>query len=147
MTEEIYCNGRTHAEHCTWLDGLTGDEALIVYTPRGYRSRLVVISLIKRILVTQAMTAAQRLEFLEGLDELIDDKLSAQAVAAVHPACETATKMLDEMQGLESNEKFSILESFAIFEHFVRLNPSLLAAMHLLGLTHQAVRCEPERGA
>jgi hypothetical protein len=29
----IYANGRTHAEHCAWLDSLVGDEWRIVYMP------------------------------------------------------------------------------------------------------------------
>jgi hypothetical protein len=34
----IYANGRTHAEHCAWLDSLQpdSDEYRIVYMPRGH---------------------------------------------------------------------------------------------------------------
>jgi hypothetical protein len=56
---EIYHKGKTHAEHCAWLDSLKGDEQRIVYMPSGHLFNFAEISVLKRSLLTTKMTAGR----------------------------------------------------------------------------------------
>src|SRR6266480_1807044 len=103
MIRENYCDGRTHEEHCAWLDGLSDDESTIVHASIGIRYTFVMIAKTKALLLDD-MPVGYRLRFLEWLNGCVDDRLTAAALAAVDPACPTALKMIDEMEPLGSNK-------------------------------------------
>ncbi len=122
-----YASGRTHAEHSAWLDGLSDEDWMIVHAAAGVLADLAVISQIKRVL-RYKMTVGDRMRLLEGMNKFAGNPLTAAAVAAVEPACDTANKMIHEALTLPVNE-WRVLGRFAVFSALVKLNPSLLVAL------------------
>ena len=132
----------TSDEHSAWLDSLSDDDRMIVFMPEGYLSELIIISQLKRALATEGATVAERMEFLEGLSGLAREPLTAEAVAAVAPACDAAIKMIHEAMTLNTNDMWRLIGRFDVFSEFARLNPSLLAAVKLCD-----VNCPPPKRA
>ena len=113
------------------LDNLSDDEWMIVHASVGQRCDLVVISQIKSALATTGMTVAERMFFLEALNTMAThEHLSAEVVARVEPACNTALRMLHEAMAL-GKERHHLIGGFEMFCVFLKLNPSLLAALKL----------------
>jgi hypothetical protein len=127
----IYANGRTYAEHCAWLDSLTGDEYRIVYMPRGYLFNLAVISSLKYALLNVKMTAHLRLQTLDTIAGCVFGPVTEEAVVAIEPACETGGKMLREIHSLPVEKQTSAFDKGNVFRLLAKLNPSLLRALEL----------------
>ena len=121
----------TTEEHCAWLDSLSDDGWTIVHVPPGYLCNLIIISQLKCALATNGATVGERMELLEGLNTFTDKFLTAEAVAAVEPACNTALKMVHEAMALNTNEMWRLMGRFDVFSEFAKLNPSLLTAIRL----------------
>ncbi|MEH2485419.1 hypothetical protein [Bradyrhizobium sp. AZCC 2230] len=102
---EIYHKGRTHAEHCAWLEALTGDEYRIVHMPIGHQFSIALVSVFKHALLTLEMTAGQRMKFLDGIASVIDGSVTAEAVAAIAPADPVGLKMMQEITRLPVERK------------------------------------------
>ncbi|MCJ9701729.1 hypothetical protein [Bradyrhizobium sp. SHOUNA76] len=126
---EIYYNGRTHAEHCAWLDGLTGDEYRIVHMPVGHLFSLAVVSVIKQRLLTVEMTAGHRMKLLDGIATVIDGPVTAEAVAAIEAADPVGLKMMHEIMRLPIERQIHAFRDADVFRLMAQLNPSLLAAL------------------
>ena len=103
----------------------------------GYRCNLVIISYLKRAVAMPGATVAETMELLEALNGFVDTILTAEAVAAVQPACNTAVAMIHESMKLPTKE-WGVLGRADLFSEFVRLNPSLRTAIEL---------CDPTRSA
>jgi hypothetical protein len=117
-------------ERHAWLDSLNNDESAIVHTPVGHRYTLVIISELKRILL-QPLAAEHRLRFLEFLDSQTDHFLTAEAIAAVKPMCDEAYEMVKEARKLGAAKSLDVFARWEVFNAFVALNPSILAAIKM----------------
>jgi hypothetical protein len=124
----IYANGRTHAEHCAWLDSLQGDEKQIVHCATGHKYTLVVFSIVKRYLAEE-MSSEYRLRFLGYLDKLADAWLTAEAVAMIEPMCDDGYEIVTEARKLGWQKAFDTFAKYEVFSAFVALNPSLMKAI------------------
>lgn len=128
---EIYHNGRTHAEHSAWLDSLTGDDYRMVYMPAGHLFNLAEVSYWKRTLIKTEMDAGLRLKILQHFGEYVFGPVTAEAVAAIEPCCDTGAAMLQEIQSLDVNRQTSAFMKGDVFRLLAKLNPSLLVALRL----------------
>lgn len=125
----IYHNGRTYAEHCSWLDSLNADEKLIVQTPAGHRYFLIVISNLKRMLASEIPTQ-YRLRFLEFLDNHSND-WPPEIIASIAPMCDAGAEIVGEAQKLGAKQALDAFAKFDIFSAFCALNPSLVEALRM----------------
>jgi hypothetical protein len=128
---EIYANGRTHAEHCAWLDSLTGDDYCTVYLPVGHLFNLAEASYLKRALLKTEMSADLRLKILQSIGECVFGPVTAEAVAAIEPCCNTGAAMLHEIHSLDVAKQTSAFQDGDVFRLLAQLNPSLLVALRL----------------
>jgi hypothetical protein len=126
---EIYCNGKTFAEHCAWIDSLSPDETLILHTPAGHRYTLVVIADIKRVLQAE-FPAEYRLQFLEFLDRQ-SAGWGAETIASITPMCDAGAEIEREARKLGSKQALDAFAKFDVFSAFCALNPSLLEALRM----------------
>jgi len=92
--------------------------------PIGHMYTLVLISLTKRIL-KEEMPASYRLQFLEHLEKLRDNWLTADTVAAVEPVCDKGYEIIREVQKLGASKALDVYAKH--FKTFAGLNPSLIA--------------------
>jgi len=122
---ENYCNGRTYAEHCAWIDSLNEDQTIILHTPIGHRYSLVMIAVTKRFLTTKLPTET-RLKLLEFLER---EEASGFAVAMVQPICDDGYAIYREAQKLGAHKALDVYASWDVFNALVALNPSLLDAI------------------
>jgi hypothetical protein len=130
----IYHNGRTHAEHCAWLDSLTGNDWRIVHIPIGHLQSLVEIAYFKYALLNLQMTAAERMKFLDGIGSCIYGCITAEAVEVIEPACDIAVQMMHELQKVDRRERTQAFSKGDMFRLLAQLNPSLLRALELCQL-------------
>jgi hypothetical protein len=130
----IYHSGRTYAEHCAWLDSLTGNDWRIVQMPIGHLQSLAVISYFKHVLLNLPMTAAERMKFLDGIGSCIYGCITAEAVEVIEPACDTAVQMMHELQKVDRRERTQAFSRGGMFRLLAQLNPSLLRALELCDL-------------
>jgi hypothetical protein len=117
-------------ERSAWLASLNEDESAIVHTPDGHKYTLVFVSLVKRLLVDE-MEPAYRLRFLEWLDKCADTWLRPDMVAVIEPMCADGYEMVREAQKLGAGKMFDVFARWEVFNAFVALNPSILAAIKL----------------
>jgi hypothetical protein len=126
----IYHNGRTHAEHCAWLDSLTGDEYRIVHMPIGHLFDLASVAYWKRALTVE-MPASPRLTFLDAISESAYGPVTPEAVAAIEPMCGKGEAIISEIFSLPIEKQSQAFQKGDVFRLLARLNPSLLAALRL----------------
>jgi hypothetical protein len=132
VTTDEQIDRTTDAERCAWIDALGADETLILYTPRGYKHALVLVSYFKRALARESMTVGERLEILEGISAMVDGYFTAAALALIAPAGDTDAQMIEAALSLdhENDERsFSVLTGWEVFGNLVRLNPTIMAAI------------------
>ena len=129
----IYHKGRTHAEHCAWLDSLPrdSDESRIVYMPCGHLFNLADVSRWKHALLTVEMTSGERLKILDGIAQCVYGPVTAEAIAVIEPACDTGRKILEEISSLDVPEQSRAFNNGDVFRLLSKLNPSLLRALEL----------------
>jgi hypothetical protein len=127
---EIYCDGKTYAEHCAWIDSLGPDETLILHAPNGWRYTLVIISDLKRMLASTIPTE-HRLRFLEFLDNHSND-WPPEIIASIAPMCDAGAEIMSEAHKLGDKMLDKIAE-WDVFSTFCALNPSLLEALRMRG--------------
>ncbi|MDH2353498.1 hypothetical protein QCM80_22960 [Bradyrhizobium sp. SSUT112] len=128
---EIYCRGRTSAEHSAWLASLTGDEYRIVHMPIGHLFNIAFASFAKEALLKIEMTAGERLKILDTLAGMISGPLTAEAIAAIEPADTVGLQMLREIMRLPVERQVQAFDAGDVFRLMARLNPSLLRALRL----------------
>ena len=119
-----------YEDHSAWQATWSEEEELLAHTPPGYWHSLVIISQVKRALQWN-LPVEVRLRFLEFLNDQVDIQLTLEAMQRVQPACDTAMKMLDEMEQLSRHDKTRLLMRWNVIANFCNLNPSLLEAMKL----------------
>jgi hypothetical protein len=126
----------TDEQRSAWLDGMTPDEKLVVYTPPGYLSTLVIVAYTKRALVSYEIPIGERLRMLETINGFVDTAFTAEALAVIEPACHTAMEMIHECLQVDEGKPrlgkaFDLMASWEVFGHLLKLNPSMLAAIKL----------------
>ena len=129
--DAIYANGKTYAEHVAWLDSLTGDDYRMVYLPGGHLFNLGEVSYWKRALLKTEMDAGLRLNILQHIGECVFGPVTAEAVAAIEPCCDTGAAMLAEIHSLDIDRQTSAFIKGDVFRLLAKLNPSLLVALRL----------------
>ena len=127
---EIYCDGRTYAGHCAWLDSLNADQNLIVHAPVGHRYTLIVISELKRMLTAETLPTVARLRFLEFLADL-SDVWPPEIIASIEPMCDAGAEIVREAQKLGASKALDKYAEWDVFNAFCALNSSLLEALRM----------------
>src|SRR5262245_7538301 len=123
--------GATQEERTQWLASLSPDEDLIVQTPVGHRTQLILISVFKRTLLQDDLEPHHRLELLEFLDGLC---VSPAAIAAVEPASSAFLAVVTEALRVDPADMapgFAILDRLETFRILAAMNSSLLTAIRL----------------
>jgi hypothetical protein len=122
-------------EHHAWWATLSDEEKMVAYVPTGYQHLLLVIAYIKRALVLCEMKAGERLHHLEWLNKQTDNYISPEMLAIIEPMSDAEIAMMHEARSLDQNESdsksFEILTNWKVFNSFLALNPSILAAIRL----------------
>jgi hypothetical protein len=96
---------------------------------------MLVISLTKRFLSSHSTSTSERLNILEKMNSLTDQFLTAEMVSAIKPMSDVEYEMLSAALSLDGGDakraatSADILTRSDVFGLFVRLNPSLLAAI------------------
>jgi hypothetical protein len=113
---------------------------------RGYWYNLVLAGWAKRVLTSQDLSVAERLEMLEGLGHCVHGALTPAVLAAVAPVGETVRQIIEEALRLdldansESGEaSFAVLTRPDVFANLVKLEPSLYAALQLMSPGSESV--------
>ena len=116
---------------------MTADEELVAFAGTGRWYELALISYFKRILQQdQKMSVADRLSTLEGLGKLAP---SAAALAAVAPAGDIAAEIIETALRLDLDSdgngtaSHAVLTRWDVFWNLLRLEPSLMTAIRLMG--------------
>jgi hypothetical protein len=112
------------------------EEAAVIHFPFGHRFTLLFIAYVKHILVNVDMKAAQRLQFLEWINEQTCMVIQREMLEMIQPMSCTEMKMMHEAGSLDRKDDPAGSASFKVltgevFEDFLALNPSLLAAIML----------------
>lgn len=116
-----------------WRATLTADENFVLHTTPGRRFDFLFAAYLKRALTTLKMKAGERLQLLEWLNQ----SFSPNVLAAIQPMSEAEAAIMREARSLDRKDdpaamaSFRVLTSWKVFGHFLRLNPSYLAAIKL----------------
>jgi len=138
-----------------WLASMDATERMVVMLPTGWRYELIVVALLKHLLQTQDMPAAERLRFLEMLKRMANrgsdySRITEAVVAAIAPLNSVAATMV--ITGLkldDPNEQwrphvvtgtmmpppskaFQFLSSWEVFWSLLRTDPALLDSVRLI---------------
>jgi len=114
----------------------TETTAQSLWCSTGHRYTLICVSLAKRVLQLE-MAEAERLELLQRLDKMVDQWLTAEAIAAVQPICNRGYKLIEEAEPL-GNKALDVYARSDVFDAFTALNPSLLTAIEIANRTRLA---------
>ena len=113
------------------------EENTVLHFPTGHRHTLLFIAYVKHILVNVEMKAGQRLQFLEWINGQTCTSITPEMLEMIEPMSDTEMKMMHEARSLNRKDdpggsvSFEVLTSKEVFEDFLALNPSLLAAITL----------------
>jgi hypothetical protein len=117
-------------DYPAWQKSWNEDERLLASTPSGYWFDLANIARVKRLLQLD-MDPDLRVRFLETLNNQVRGILTLEAMQRVEPACDTAMKMLGEMEALSIDDRCRLMRRWNVMVTFINLNRSLLEAMKL----------------
>jgi hypothetical protein len=122
----------------------TTDDELCLHVSDGHKWSFIVASLTKRALQISGLKPADRLDLLERLNGLTDGYFTADLLATIEPLCDTAAAILAEARTLDPPQdeshcdaSLTLLATRSVFQHFVRLNPSIMAAIKHRAATRQ----------
>jgi hypothetical protein len=111
--------------------GLDADARALPLCPRGTRYELLLISLLKYCLQDDKLSAGVRLQLLEQLNSLADDR----TLAVVEPMDAISAQMLHTAMTLDGGKPeppcphFAMLTRQGVFSSFCKLNSTLLAGL------------------
>jgi hypothetical protein len=118
---------------------MTDDERVMASVARGYWYELVLAGYFKRVLTSQELSVAERLELLEGLGTFVHGALTPAALAAVAPAGETFMEIVETALKLDldansetGEASFAVLTRPDVFANLLKLEPSLSTALQLM---------------
>ena len=114
----------------------TIDDQLCVNVADGHKWALIIAALTKRTLQIPGLKPAARLDLLEKLNGLTDGYFTPDLLAAIEPMCDTSAAIFREARTLDPPKdetrcaaSFDVLATPSVFQHFVKLNPSIMAAI------------------
>jgi hypothetical protein len=116
-------------------EALSDDDGAL-QTPAGYVHLMLMAAYAKRGLQYQ-MKPGKRLKLLELLNSLTDNYFTPDMLATIEPMSDTEMAMVSEARSLDreddrlGNASFDVLTSPKVFGHFLKLNPSFVAAIKL----------------
>jgi hypothetical protein len=129
----------------------TSDDELCLYVPDGYKWVFIIASLTKRALQIPGLKAADRLNLLEKLNGTTDKFFTANLLASISPMCDTAYDIFKEARSLDPPQddthcdaSFQVLATPSVFRHFVKLNPSILAAIKERAASRKGQHAAPQ---
>jgi hypothetical protein len=108
----------------------------------GHRYSLLAAALIKKCL-QQKLPDAERLQYLEMLDSMIDTYITPEMLAVVQPMSDAEFGFVEEADKLVAPDdklakaKFDLLTSDKVFGWFRQLNPSLDRAIQFRASQYQ----------
>jgi hypothetical protein len=112
------------------------EEHAVMSLPAGHRFTLLWISYLKHALVSDPkMPAGYRLRFLEWIDDQRDTFIASDIIEMIEPMSATEVEMMHAAQSLGGKDdpggqaSFKVLTSADVFADFLKLNPSMLAAI------------------
>jgi hypothetical protein len=112
------------------------DDNLLAHVADGHKLSFIIAALTKRTLQIPGIKPADRLALLEKLNRLTDDYFTADMLASISPMCDTAFAIFKEARTLDPPRddahcaaSFKVLATRHVFDHFVKLNPSIMAAI------------------
>jgi hypothetical protein len=108
------------------------DAEAVAFCPQGWRFTIVFLSRLKYDLVRHPMTARERLELLEGIDGLLNEKLTAEVVAAIEPADDATAEIVDTAVAAGFSAASDLLSKDDVFRRLIALNPRWLRAIQLM---------------
>jgi hypothetical protein len=123
MMTSVQIDTMPEATRIAWLNSLQGDEKAIVHCPHSHKRMLVVFSVVKRYLAEE-MPTEYRFRFLQYLDRLSADWLTAESVAMIEPMCDDGYEIVKEAKKLGWQKAFDTFVKHEVFSAFVALNPS-----------------------
>jgi hypothetical protein len=114
----------------------TSDDELCLHVPDGHKWSFIAAALTKRALQIAGIKPADRLDFLERLHGLTNRYFTADMLATIEPMCDTGYAIFKEARSLDPPQddthcaaSFNVLATPSVFQHFVKLNPSIMAAI------------------
>jgi hypothetical protein len=138
----IYANGRTHAEHCAWLNSLQpdSDEYRIVFMPCGYLFNLADISYLKYALMTAGMTSGERSKILDAIASAVVGPVTWEAIAVIEPCCDTGREILEEIKSLDVDEQYVDTAGVSFDSFIVNESNSAVIRGYVKSWLHRAFR-------
>jgi hypothetical protein len=122
----------------------TTDDELCLHIADGHKWCLIIAALTKRMLQIPGIQPADRLDLLEKLHRLTDRWFSADMLAGISPMCDTGYAIFREARTLDPPQddthcaaSLDVLATPSVFQHFARLNPSIMAAIKHRAATRQ----------
>ena len=126
-------------------------DEMLPHVSVGDRYNVLVISLLKKALLSCPTDAGERLEILEDLNNCAHGPINHFALGLIQPMCDTGYRMVEAARELDAPDEnpyphydadamerpcpgrasFKMLTSAEVFGHFRRLNPSIDEALRL----------------
>jgi hypothetical protein len=114
----------------------TADDNSCLHISDGHKWSFIAAALAKRTLQIPGIKPSDRLALLEKLNATTDDWFTADMLAGIEPMCDTAAAIVHEARSLDPPQddthcaaSFKVLATPQVFDHFVKLNPSIMAAI------------------
>jgi hypothetical protein len=114
----------------------TNEECSLVST--GHKMDFIAVALTKRVLQMPNIKPNDKLYLLEKLNGMTDIYFRAEMLAMIEPAGDIECQIICEANSLDppgdtthGMASYRVLTSPNVFQHFLTLNPSILAAIKL----------------
>jgi hypothetical protein len=113
----------------------TNDE-LCSLVSTGHKMDFIAVALTKRVLQTPNIKPGEKLYLLEKMNGMTDIYFRAEMLAMIEPAGDIECQIISEANSLDPRgdtthgmASYRVLTSPNVFQHFLTLNPSILAAI------------------
>ncbi len=119
----------------TQADDQTTADDLCLNVADGHKLNFIIAALTKRTLQIPGIKPADRLTLLEKLNGMTDDWFTADMLAGIEPMDDTGVAIYEQARTLDPADdkthaaSFKVLATPSVFQHFVKLNPSIASAI------------------
>jgi hypothetical protein len=113
----------------------TAENEMCLSVADGHKLNFIITALTKRTLQIPGIKPADRLTLLEKLNGMTDDWFTADMLAGIEPMDDTGIAIYEQARTLDlADDKthaasFKVLATPSVFQHFVKLNPSIASAI------------------